>query len=71
LIFDYEEARKAGKTEAPAEIAEKCKNGVHHQTQRSWTTEKERWSVVFVRSGEDDRTKRPRPSGGASYKMNQ
>jgi len=31
LTFDYEEARKPGKTEAPAEFAEKCRNGFHHR----------------------------------------
>jgi len=30
-IFDYEEARKPGEAEAPAEFAEKCRNGVHHR----------------------------------------
>jgi hypothetical protein len=31
LTFDYEEARKPGKTEAPAEFAEKCRNRFHHR----------------------------------------
>jgi hypothetical protein len=31
LTFDYEEARKPGKTEAPAKFAEKCRNGFHHR----------------------------------------
>jgi hypothetical protein len=31
LTFDYEEARKPGKKEAPAEFAEKCRNGFHHR----------------------------------------
>ena len=31
MTFDYKEAMKAGKTEAPAEFAEKCRNRFHHR----------------------------------------
>ena len=31
LIFDYEEARKPSKAEAPAEFAEKYRNKFHHR----------------------------------------
>ena len=43
MTFDYKEARKAGKTEAPAEFAEKCRNGFHHRDTE--TMDERRWTI--------------------------
>ena len=43
MTFDYKEARKAGKTEAPAEFAEKCRNRFHHRDKE--TMDERRWTI--------------------------
>ena len=59
MLFDYEEARKAGKTEAPAEFAEKCRNRFHHRDTEDTLFDKEAMKAGRRALGMDSGFERP------------